>query len=277
MNPSFPVYVISKSRHDKCLTARELSSMNVPFKLVVEPHQQKDYKQKWGNTCEILSLPFKDLGQGSIPARNWVWDNSISNGHSHHWILDDNIEGFHRLNRNEKYKVCDGTIFRCCEDFTLRYKNVGLSGMNYHSFCKANDPVPAFYKNTRIYSCILIDNSLPFRWRGRYNEDTDLSLRVLKSGLCTILFNAFLCGKVTTQRMRGGNTDHVYTDGDKRLKFAESLKNQHPDIVRVVEKFGRFHHQVDYSQFKKTRLQYREGIKQIEKVNNYGMRLIHNG
>ena len=52
--------------------------------------------------------------------------------------------------------------------------------------------LPPFKANTRIYSCILIDNALPFRWRGRYNEDTDLSLRVLKAGLCTIQFNAFL-------------------------------------------------------------------------------------
>ena len=52
--------------------------------------------------------------------------------------------------------------------------------------------LPAFKASTRIYSCIPIDNALPFRWRGRYNEDTDLSLRVFKAGLCMIQFNAFL-------------------------------------------------------------------------------------
>jgi len=44
----------------------------------------------------------------------------------------------------------------------------------------------------------LIRNDVPYRWRGRYNEDTDLSLRMLKDRWCTIQFNAFLQGKAAT-------------------------------------------------------------------------------
>jgi hypothetical protein len=209
-----------------------------------------------------------------------VWDHSLLNGDKRHWILDDNIEGFHRLNRNMKPKVTSGTIFKCAEDFVERYENVGIAGFNYYSFCKTTDRVPPYYLNTRIYSCILIDNSLPYRWRGRYNEDTDLSIRALKDGYCTVLFNAFLAGKVTTMRMKGGNTDNVYTDGDNRRKFAESLKEQHPDIVEVVWKFNRWHHQVNYKPFKENKLIKKQGLienKQLvmkNKVNNYGMKLI---
>ena len=65
-------------------------------------------------------------------------------------------------------------------------------------------------------------------------QDTDLSLRILKEGLCTILFNAFLVGKVTTMRMNGGNTGEVYGGTDNRLEFAESLQKQHPEIVKVT-------------------------------------------
>ncbi len=87
----------------------------------------------------------------------------------------------------------------------MRYDNVAIAGPNYYSFCKANDGVPPFIKNTRIYSCLLIRNDIPYKWRGRYNEDTDICLRALKDGWATIQFNAFLQGKVTTQRMKGGN------------------------------------------------------------------------
>lgn len=251
MNPDYPVYVISKGRAKNCLTARELKLINVPFNLVVEPSERKEYEHITGN---ILTLPFDNLGQGSIPARNWVWEHSISIGAKRHWILDDNIEGFHRLNRNKKPKVYDGSIFKYAEEFTDRYENVALSGFNYYSLCKATDAVPPYYLNTRIYSCILIKNDLLYRWRGRYNEDTDLSLRVLKDGWCTVLFNAFLAGKVTTMRMKGGNTDNVYTDGDNRLKFAKSLEELHPDIVKTTWKFNRWHHQVDYRLFKNNKL-----------------------
>ena len=272
MNPHYPVFVISKGRPTSCLTARELLKMRVPFRLVVEPQEAKAYAASYPHAA-IITTPFSNLNQGSIPVRNFAWDISTGEGASRHWIIDDNIEGFHRLNRNEKYKVADGTIFKCCEDFVDRYTNVPMAGMNYHSFCKACDGVPPFYLNTRIYSCTLIDNTLRHRWRGKYNEDTDLSLRVLKDGLCTVLFNAFLIGKVTTMRMSGGNTSEVYSGTDNRREFAESLKAQHPDVASVVWRFGRWHHHVDYRPFKGNKLERREGSKFESGPNEYGMQL----
>lgn len=269
MNPKYPVYIISKGRWDNGLTARTLERMNVSFKIVVEPQEYENYAARIDKQ-KILTLPFSNLGQGSIPARNWVWEDSISNGYERHWILDDNIEAFNRLNRNMKPVVKTGAIFKAAEDFVERYENVDLAGFNYYSFCKKTEQLPPYYLNTRIYSCILIRNDLSIRWRGRYNEDTDLSIRVLKSGRCTVLFNAFLAGKVTTMRMSGGNTDELYAD-DGRKKMAESLADQHPDIARVVWKFKRWHHQVDYKQFKATKLIRKTGIDILQGVNNYGM------
>ena len=75
--------------------------------------------------------------------------------------------------------------------------------------------------------------------------------------------------------LKGGNTDEVYIDGDNRLKFAQSLKEQHPDLVEITKKFGRFHHQVNYKPFKKNKLIRKEGITIKEGVNNYGMELIN--
>jgi hypothetical protein len=273
MNPKYPVFVISKGRANRCLTARELTIMRVPFFLVVEPQEVCEYRNAW-TQAKLIETPFSNLGQGSIPVRNFVWDLALARKVKRYWILDDNIEGFHRLHQNEKYKVADGTIFRCCEDFVDRYQNVPMAGMNYYSFCKKTDAVPPFYLNTRIYSCILLETSRPDRWRGRYNEDTDLSLRFLKQGLCTILFNAFLCGKVTTMRMKGGNTDSVYSETDMRREFAESLANQHPDVAKVVWRFGRWHHHVNYRPFKTNKLQYINGVSLSKNNKNYGMTLI---
>lgn len=274
MNPEYPVYVISKGRHESCLTARELMAMKVPFFLVVEPQEYNDYQKKWP-AVNIITTPFSNLGQGSIPVRNYIWELAKDLGVKRYWILDDNIEGFHRLQLNEKYKVADGTIFKCCEDFVNRFSNVPMAGMNYYSLCKKTDKIPPFYLNTRIYSCILLETNSTERWRGKYNEDTDLSIRFLKQGSCTILFNAFLCGKVTTMRMVGGNTKEIYATTNNRKEFAESLVKQHPDVTKVVFKFGRWHHQVDYRSFKKNKLQYNKHYQPntLNRINNYGMQL----
>jgi len=268
MNPKYPVYIISKGRWKTRLTSKALERMNVPYSIVVEPQEYENYAAEI-DPNKILVLPFSNLGQGSIPARNWVWDHAISIGARKHWILDDNIENFHRLNKNMKPIALTGAVFKAAEDFVARYSNVPLAGFNYYSFCKATDKVPPYVLNTRIYSTILIQNDIPYRWRGKYNEDTDLSLRVLKDGYCTIQFNAFLAGKVTTQRMKGGNTDDVYKEGT--LEKSQALVDFHPDVSKVVWKFNRWHHHVDYSIFKKKRLKIIVNTSNMPKINNYGM------
>ena len=269
MKTKYQIYIISKGR-PKCITAKSLDRLGVEYTIVVEPQEVADYR-KYYPTADLIITPFQNLGQGSIPVRNFVWEYSIKAGQEKHWILDDNIEEFYRLNRNTIPPVRTGAIFTAAEDFTDRFTNVDLSGFNYNSFCKSTDSLPPFYLNTRIYSCTLINNSNHLRWRGRFNEDTDLSLRVLKNNRCTILFNAFLCGKVTTMRMKGGNTNELYEDTNNRLEFAQSLEKQHPDVVKVVWKFNRWHHNVNYKPFRDTKLILKPDLNIKDGINNYGM------
>lgn len=275
MNPEYPVYIISKGRWESRLTVKSLDSIGVPYHIVIEPQEYDRYAAVI-DPAKIYVLPFSNLGQGSIPARNWVWEHSISIGAKRHWILDDNIRGFYRLNHNARIKVLDGTIFRIAELFTDRYVNVALSGFNYDAFGVPRKNLTPFYFNTRIYSCILIKNDIPYRWRGKYNEDTDLSLRVLKDGWCTILFNAFLAHKIPTMTMKGGNTDELYKlDGvDGRLLMAQSLQQQHPDVVKITRKWGRWQHQVDYRPFRANRLIKRDDIVIPEGENEFNIKLI---
>ena len=271
MNPIYPVYIISKGRADSRLTSKSLEAIGVPYHIVIEPQEYEAYAAVI-DPAKILVLPFSNLGQGSIPARNWVWEHSISIGAKRHWILDDNIAHFFRLNENKRIKVNSGTIFRVAEEFTDRYENVSISGFNYRFFCEPNTKKPPYYLNTRVYSCILIKNDIVHRWRGRYNEDTDLSIRVLKDGDCTILFNAFMAGKTATMQMGGGNTDELYKDNG-RLDMAQSLVDQHPDITRIAWKWDRWQHHVDYRGFRKNKLIRKAGWD-YSGENNYGMKLV---
>lgn len=273
MNPKYPVYVISKGRWDSRLTSKALDSMGVPYHIVVEPSEYGKYAAHIDQN-KILTLPFDNLGQGSIPARNWVWEHSLEIGAERHWILDDNIRSFRRFNDNKKYLVTSGTIFKISEDFVDRYTNVALAGFQYSYFmtlCRDRKP---FIINTRIYSCILIKNDIPYRWRGKYNEDSDLSIRVLKDGWVTILFNAFLQDKQSTMTMKGGNTDTIYKEDNQRYEFAKSLADQHPDCVKVIRKYDRWHHSINFNFCKDNLLIKRDGVQIEDGINNYGMRLV---
>jgi len=278
MNPEYPIYIISKGRWDTRLTSKTLEKLKIPYKIVIEPQEYEQYSSVI-NKDKILVLPFSNLGQGGIPARNWVWEHSISVGATRHWIMDDNIKHFQRKNNGKRIYVHDGTIFKAMEDFVDRYENIALAGPDYYFMGdlsltrRAKKP---FLQNTRIYSCILIKNDIPYRWRGRYNEDTDLSLRALKDGWCTIQFKAFLQGKSTTMTMKGGNTESLYKlqNEDGRLLMAKSLQEQHPDVAKITKKWGRWQHQVDYRPFKNNRLIKKDNIIIPKGINNYGMELI---
>jgi hypothetical protein len=195
---------------------------------------------------------FDDIGytksKGPGPARNFIWEHSISEGFKWHWVMDDNIKLFARLHENQRIPVGDGFIFAAMEDFVQRYKNVGMAGPNYWMFAPSRTKHPPFTLNTRIYSCNLIRNDLPFRWRGRYNEDTDLSLNMLKAGWSTVQFNTFLQYKLTTQTLTGGNTEAFYA-AEGTLPKSEMLVAMHPDITELVWRFRRWHHYVNYKVF----------------------------
>ena len=272
----YPVYIISKGRWESRLTAKALDKIGVSYRIVIEPQEYEQYSSVI-DPARILVLPFSNLGQGSIPARNWVWEHSITEGHARHWILDDNIRKFYRFNKNSKIPMGDDSGFAIAEQFTDRYANVPKSGFNYLFFIRrkfggAKTESSPFRTNIRVYSCILLSNQFGYRWRGRYNEDTDLSLRILKDGYCTILFNAFLAEKMQTMTIKGGNTDELY-QGDGRLEMARSLQRQHPDVVKITRKWGRWQHHVDYRPFAGNRLILRRGVTIEPGVNNYGMTL----
>jgi len=285
MKNKYPIYIVSKGRADSRLTSKALERMNADYFIVVE-EQEFDIYAKVIDPQKILILPqkyldeydtFDDLGntksKGPGGARNFAWEHSIGLGAKRHWVMDDNIENFCRLNRNRMVRSYTTAIFRCAEDFVDRYTNVYISGFNYDFFVLAKALHPPFVMNTRIYSCLLIQNDIPYRWRGRYNEDTDLSLRVLKDGFCTIQFNAFLQQKATTQTLKGGNTDAFYSK-EGTLPKSQMLVDMHPDVSKVVWKFNRWHHEVNYRKFKINQLIRKEGLVVKPGVNNYGMVLV---
>ena len=192
MIPKYPIYIVSKGRYDTRYTAKSLEEMKCPYNIIVDATEVDEYTkatdERYGNVIiqpqkyyDDYDMFWEDTNKVTGPgaARNFAWDHSIEKGFDFHWVMDDNIQGFARLNRNKKYKVTSASIFRAMEDFVDRYENIAMAGPNYRFFASQNSKLPPFSMNTRIYSCNLIRNDTPYRWRGRYNEDTDLSFQSL--------------------------------------------------------------------------------------------------
>lgn len=286
------------------MTSLALTKMGVRHYLVVEPQEVDAYRNSIKTMrlrAEVveLDLAYKsnyelcdNLGlsrsTGPGPARNFAWEHSISNGYPWHWVMDDNIRFFQRMTRGLRIQCNSPSFWAAMEDFVLRYKNIAMAGPNYSMFAFGDTAAKPFVVNTRIYSCNLIRNDVSFRWRGRYNEDTILSLDMLKAGWCTVQFNAFLQNKLQTQRLKGGNTAEFYhKEGTVRngqqyadmgtLAKSQMLAKVHPDVANVVYKFNRIHHHVNYNCFKNQKLIRRDDYQPTGHIDEYGMRLCRVG
>ena len=275
--PRYPVYVPSKGRYEQGQTIKVLIKDKCPFYLVVEESEAEEYGSRFPE-AELLVLPFE--GQRLKGARNWIKRHSIEElGAKRHWQLDDNMRSFRRMVGYRRIPCRAGIALRVCEDFTDRYTNIAVSGLNYYCFVMPgrDGKKKPFQINSHVYSCSLVNNELPFVWEEIYNDDTDYCLQVLAGGYCTILLNAFMCDKMATMQVKGGNTEDLY-QYDGRLKMARALERKWPYIVKTSRRFNRPQHVVHSAWMKfDTPLIRRDDLdwEAIEKGGSveYGMKL----
>lgn len=169
----YPIYIVSKGRWDNGKTYKIFLNANIDFKVVVEPQEADLYAQNIPRE-NIAVLPFSNLGLGSYPARNWAWEDSIERGFDKHLIFDDNIRSFATLNNGKRvFKTSAKTAIESLIKFTERFERVAMSGFNYSYFVTKQTNKP-FFINTHVYSGILINNKIPFRWRLKYNKARSL-------------------------------------------------------------------------------------------------------
>jgi hypothetical protein len=274
----YPIYIVSKGRWENPMTAKCFIKDGLDFKVLVEPQEYDNYCKSLGEKY-ILKLPFSNLGVGSYPARNYGWEDSIKNGHNRHWMFDDNIYKLRRIVKGKKIPCNAGLAIKVAEDFTDRYLNIGISGFNYSTFVvRGSSDNKPFRLNAHVYSAMLMNNNMPFRWRLKYNEDVDLCLQVLHNKMCTVLFSAFSVDKVSTvAKMKGGNQTELYQGNafEKKVLKAKSLEEIWPQYAETKIRFNRPHHFVEWKKH------FKQGLKRnpffdwasLKKVDEYGMKL----
>ncbi|MFA4974641.1 MAG: hypothetical protein WC683_18705 [bacterium] len=275
--PSYPVFIPSKGRAAKVLTARMFDKIGVPFQLVVEPNEAPAYENKWGKE-RVLLLP--ENNRGLVYSRNWIKAHSTQLGHARHWQFDDDIEYISRLHHSRRLR-CDANVaIVVAEDFSDRYENVALTSFNSEFFVPTSGIMALRWKpfilNARCYTVFLVNNSLPNTWRNRYNEDTDMSLQVLADGWCTLLLNAFLINTPTTMTAPGGQMVSAAGSyqGDGRLHMARELERCWPGVVTTHRKFGRPQHKIKNNWMKfDTQLKRKVGYVPPDRPDGYGLKL----
>lgn len=271
MKPSqhYPIYVPTKGRYNYLYTIRNLQKMKANFYAIVEEQEYELYAKNidkknilvldnsFKRVYETLDNRGDSISYGSGPARNFAWQHAKDLKAPWHWTMDDNIRHFRIHDKNRKLRIYNASFFRVMEQFVERYSNIAMAGPQYSCFVPRKIKRSLYILNTRIYSCNLIRTDLPYRWRGRYNEDTILSLDMLTDGWCTVLFYPFLQEKIATQTIPGGNTNELYGKGTANK--SQMLFETYPQYVQRVIRFGRPHHLINFKRF----------TQQLKRKENY--------
>lgn len=257
---NFPVYIPTRGRAERQMTATALIKLGISPYLVVEAAEEAAYTAA-NPDCKVIVWPQRlmdeyektpelDPHPTTGAAHNYAWEHSRDMGYSHHWIMDDNIRSFYIRSNGRRAIITDAKALRFQEEFIQKFKNLAGISLALAQFMKGK----TFALNTRLYCAVLYRNDLDksgIKWRRGLNDDTIVSLDILKTGYwCTLENRAIGISKLGTSRkgrLEGGMTD-FYSQGGFIKKSAE-LVRLYPDCTKTVVRFNRIHHVVDFSSF----------------------------
>lgn len=245
----YPIYVISKGGAARELqTIQALDALGIKYWLVVDNFEYDQYVDRVPQD-RILQLPPNSApsGRSFTFTRNWCWGHSVyKEKAARHWILDDDIDAFYFLNENKKPKVTTKNPFLLMEQFTDRFKNIGISGPAYEAYTQRRNEIPPYDTNTSIYACLLVRNDLPFRWEGNYYIETDLCIRSLKHQEATVLFNYIQTKRSKRPPLPKKDTPEFVAFSDKSLEMTTAIRDRHPSLVTITKRWGYWQFMVNW-------------------------------
>jgi len=254
----YPVNILSLGRYTNDLgtTHKILTDLKINHYLFVEPKEESEYRN-WYNseycTLVISYTNFSEMGLGGSLMRNYILN--FHKDSDYVWLLDDNIQVYHRLLSGYKIPIKSKEIFTSVEEYVNRYTNIGVASHNLSGLLQGHSTHNVLSLNTKCYSSLLIKTNLRFR-EFKYNEDVLLSIDCINSGLNTICFNHILFKKKDSGTQKGGNYS-IYKEGQYNNKCDETIALIKADVnipdkcIKIISLKNKPRHlQIKYSHLK---------------------------
>lgn len=259
------VYIISKGR-PQCHTARTLERIGYSGDWFIvcgnNDETLEQYLARWGServkvfdwyeqvkaTDTMDAFGFEDMPSGAVPVRNATAEISRARGERRHWQLDDDYTGFQHFDgRTGKRPKCDGeTLARMMERMAEFADECGLANCGFPPSTIETDGNGALTCGKRVFNAHNLPSGgeLFEEWRGRLNDDLINAINVWRHGKAELTFKCLAMNMPPTQSESGGLTD-IYRDEGTVRKTAYAIMAA-PGQVKLVEKFGRYHHSADW-------------------------------
>ena len=262
------IYIISKGR-PQCSTAKVLKKLNYPSWFIVcgtNDETLSEYVDKWGKDRVIVfdwkkeiettdtldNFGFESMPSGATPVRNATIRISKERGESRHWQLDDDYTAFGKFDcqQNKYIAIKDGQeLFNEMLAIANFGHKTGLPNVGF-SLSSEVRPEKVYGFAPRVFNAhnMISDPEKAQFWRGRMNDDLINAIEVNRRGLREFSFRFLSVNMKPSQQESGGLTDIYREEGTvRKTAYAVLIA---PNAVRLVIKFGRYHHRVNWQLLK---------------------------
>lgn len=241
-----PIYVTSKGRALTASTPRLLDDAGLPYTIVVEPQEERAYRDAFPRAAGFMVLG--DFGRGLPYVRNAVLDDAPG----WFWMLDDDISGFWRRENGNTIRCGAEEALRSSEQIVKSVPNVGQGGLEYKQFAWSSTADYAL--NSYCDVCVLINKAkLPlcrFREDLPLKVDREFTLQVLCSGHSTVRVQRYAFSAPGNGTNIGGLQELYQREGQERQESLV-LASLYPGFVRAIsKKSGRPDAKINWRAFK---------------------------
>ena len=260
------VYIISKGR-PQCRTAQTLTRINFPgaWFIVCGTNDEtlEQYMARWGServlvfdfdeqvekTDTMDNFGFEAKASGACPVRNAVREISWARGELRHWQLDDDYTGFARFDpvTRKNRGIRDGAeLYEMMTAVSAFGHAVGLRNVGFPPSTMEVCPARVGGWSRRVFNAhnLPSDPELFTPWVGRMNDDLINAINTWRRGGAEMTVKFMSMNMPPTQSEKGGLTEMYRNDGAVR-KTAYAVMAC-PVAVKLVERFMRCHHKVDW-------------------------------
>lgn len=220
----------------------------------------REYKVRWAgwvlvfdwhkpvkSTEPMDGFGFVSMASGACPAHNATAGISRSRGELRRWQLDVDT-GFQVFEAvTGRRPKCGGeTLCRAMSVIARFVHTCGLSNCGFPPSTIETVKEGALGFGRRVFNAHNLPSGgqLFEEWRGRMNDDLINAFNVWRHGGVELSVKCLAMSMPPTQSERGGLTELCRDEGTVR-KTAYAVEAC-PSAVRPVERFGRYHHAVDW-------------------------------
>lgn len=263
------IYIISKGRPG-CLTAQTLTKMNYPGAWFIvcgnNDETLPEYIKNWGKerilvfdwyeeitrTDTLDNFGFDKMPSGAVPVRNATIRISKERGERRHWQFDDDYRAFYLTNLDrKKHDRLDGRGLQWWMCRIAKFADsCGLPNCGFALGTIESAGENATDIGTRVFNAHNQSSTgLATRWRSRLNDDLVNAIETHRLGQkteYTFLFMQLVMPP--SQQEKGGLSDIYLAEGTVRKSAYPILLA--PNAAKLVIKFGRYHHKVDWSKIR---------------------------